>query len=77
MDVLASFLEERSVREEGARAAPTAIYKTFSAWCEANGERAFSQRELATRLDELGFRRGRSGGTRWWNGVRVLDGPKE
>jgi putative DNA primase/helicase len=77
MDVLASFLEERCVREEGGRAGPTAIYKAFSAWCEATGERAFSQRELATRLEELGFSRGRSGATRWWNGLRVVEGAKE
>ena len=48
--------------------------KAYITWCEENGERPLSQRELGTRLVERGFERYRGGknGRYTWRGIGLL-----
>ncbi|TDA70639.1 MAG: DNA primase [Clostridia bacterium] len=73
-DVLAAFLEDCCIINPLAKAAAKDIYQTYLAWCEENGERPMSQRDLGMQLTERGFDRfrgGKSGGI-VWRGIGLL-----
>lgn len=74
MDVLAQFLEECCIVNPLAKAKAGDLYRAYSDWCEANGERPLAQRNLGMRLAERGFERRKStGGTYWWYGIGLVD----
>ena len=74
MDVIAQFLDEACVINPMAKARASDLYKSYTAWCEENGERALSQRSFGMRLTERGFRREVSNSVRWWYGLGLLQG---
>lgn len=57
MDVLAAWIGERCTIGKRMDARATALYKDYSDWCEANGERPEPQRKFGMRLTERGFSR--------------------
>lgn len=75
-DVLGAFLEERCVLGAGHWTFTDALYQAYREWTEANGERAISQKALATRLAERGCSSDRKGhgGRRTWHGIGLLKG---
>jgi len=74
MDVLAQFLEECCIVNPLAKAKAGDLYRAYSEWCEANGERPLSQRNFGMRLTERGFERRRStGGPFWWYGIGLVN----
>jgi len=73
-DVVAAFLSDRCVVAPTAKAAIRDVYKAYLTWCEENGERPVSQRELGSRLVERGFERRRAHGGMWvWQGIGLVD----
>jgi putative DNA primase/helicase len=75
-DVLADFLASECVQAPGVAVLSRDLYQRYEAWCEANGERALTQRNLGRALEERGFLpQRRHGGTRWWAGVGLLTAP--
>jgi putative DNA primase/helicase len=70
-DVLAAFLDERCVKENGARVLGSALYSTFREWAEGNGERHMTARAFGDALEERGFERLRSNGQRWFVGLKL------
>ena len=73
-DVVAAFLSDRCVIMPTAKAAVKDVYKAYIRWCEENGERPVSQRELGSRLVERGFERRRAHGGTWvWQGIGLVD----
>jgi putative DNA primase/helicase len=75
MDVLGSYLEEQCVVFEEAYVPAAALYRSYVAWCDANGEHALSQRRLGPALVERGFERRKHGSERRWHwfGVGLLE----
>ena len=73
-DIIAAFLNDCCVIMPTAKAAIRDVYKAYITWCEENGERPLSQRELGTRLVERGFNRYRGGatGNYLWRGLGLL-----
>jgi putative DNA primase/helicase len=72
-DVLGQFLADKCIQAPTARVPAGALFKTYLAWCEANGERALSQRSLGLRLAERGFAPHKSVGERLWRGLGLLE----
>ena len=73
-DIIAAFLNDCCVIMPTAKAAIRDVYKAYITWCEENGERPLSQRELGTRLVERGFERGRAHGGTWvWQGIGLVN----
>jgi len=73
-DVVAAFLSDRCVVAPSAKAAVKDVYKAYLTWCEENGERPLTQREMGARLVERGFNRYRGGatGNYMWRGLGLL-----
>jgi len=73
-DVIAAFLNDCCVIMPTAKTSVKDVYKTYLNWCEENGERPVSQRELGARLGERGFERYRGGknGRYTWRGIGLL-----
>lgn len=63
MDTIGDFLRDRTKAEPSGVVTAKAIYAAYIEWCEGNGERPLSQKQLGSRLTERGFarRRGRQG----------------
>nr|WP_318716148.1 hypothetical protein [uncultured Treponema sp.] len=45
--------------------------ESYCYWCNKNNERVLSQKGLAMKLQEKGFKRMASNGTRYWLGMGV------
>jgi putative DNA primase/helicase len=72
MDAFAGFVEASCVAEVSATVPAADLYTAYAKWCEANGERARSQKSLAAGLRERGFEAAKGGkGVRVWRGIRV------
>ena len=72
MDVLAGFLDEHCVVQEGAFVATKELYAAYATWAEGAGEKKLSKKWLAMRLAERGFTSGRGlRGVRGWRGLRL------
>ena len=72
MDLFSGFLDEGCVAEAGAVVTAKNLYAAYQGWCEANGEKARSQKALSMGLRERGFEAGRlSKGVRCWRGLRL------
>jgi putative DNA primase/helicase len=73
MDVLSAFIEECCELGPSHRTSASLIYGAYLKWCENNGEHPMTQRALGMRLAEKGFKSSRTGSTRYWEGIRVID----
>lgn len=47
------------------------LYDAYIKWFQRNNERQMSQKGLSIRLQEKGFKRGVTSGTRFWYGLAV------
>ena len=71
-DALAPFIEEYCIVDPQSESTAGALYKGYSAWCGANGERPMGKRGLGLRLEEKGFDSYRgTRGVRAWMGIRL------
>lgn len=71
-DPLTPFLAECVRAEEGARTSSRQLYACYLAWCEANGEKPWSQKRLGQRLMALGYTVTRThGGVRCWQSITL------
>lgn len=74
MDVLAAWISECCVIHKLADAKAADLYRSYSEWCETQGERPESQRGFGLRLVERGFnQKKRHNGARYWLGIGLLD----
>lgn len=74
MDRLAAFLYERCLIALEAQAGSTDLYSAYSAWCQARGEPADSQRVFSERLaahDPGRIRKLKSNGLMVWRGIEL------
>ena len=73
MDTVGTFLKECfDVDATGKmRVSNSELYKCYQQWCQENSERLGSQRYLALRLGEKGFRKMCGNGMRFWCGLSI------
>lgn len=70
MDVLGTFIDEKCEAAEGSRILGDELYKLYSAWSERAGEKTVARKELYKALEERGFQKQLSNGTRF-KGLRI------
>ena len=71
-DILAAWLKDCCIVNKLADAKAADLYASYSAWCEANGERPEPQRRFGMRLTERGFQRQKRMVGHFWLGVGLL-----
>lgn len=72
MDIMAQFIEDCCVVRPEITAQTTPIYGRYSKWCEANNEKAMTQREFSLRLAEKGFEKKHSRNGNYFDGIGLL-----
>jgi P4 family phage/plasmid primase-like protien len=74
MDVIGDFLADRCMITPVARVENKDLRMAYERWCDANGERAISQKAFSSRLVDRGFVSSRSGanGRRAWPGIGLV-----
>ena len=73
MDVLGDFIDERCVVEDYASIRSSALYTNYEDWCQSNGERPLSQKDLTLRLVERRFRKEHTRSGNLWRGIGLND----
>jgi putative DNA primase/helicase len=68
MDVLAGWIADCCVIHRNAKARASALYRSYSDWCDASGETPEPQRRWGMRLHERGFQRYSNDGV-WYRGI--------
>ena len=76
MDTIGTFLRDccRVDATGYTKVANSVLYEAYTAWCSRNNERIGSQKYLALRLQEKGFRRINTNGERGWAGLGIREG---
>jgi putative DNA primase/helicase len=79
MDTLGNFIKERCVKGPTAVVGSKEFNESYCKWCEENGERALSQRQVGTQLGKRGFTKDRNSktGRIEWYGLGLLSEPSE
>lgn len=75
MDTIGDFLRDCTRPDAAGIVTAKAIYAAYLRWCEQNGERALSQKQLGGRLTERGFNRRRGGQGHLWVGLALEHDP--
>ena len=68
MDVLAGWIADCCAIHRNAKARASALYRSYSDWCEQSGENPEPQRRWGMRLTERGFHRYSNDGA-WYRGI--------
>jgi putative DNA primase/helicase len=74
MDILADFIAERCVEDEGAESTAGKLYDAYAVWAKLNGDKfPLSKRAFGLRLGERGFESVKQGKSRVrsWRGIRL------
>lgn len=71
MDTIGDFLRDYTRPDAAGIVTAKAIYAAYLRWCEENGERPLSQKQLGGRLTERGFNRRRGGQGHLWVGLAL------
>jgi P4 family phage/plasmid primase-like protien len=72
-DVLGEFLEDKTQRTALSKVEQKSLYFVYKHWCENNGIRAQSKKSFSQRLKERGFPDSKSGSTRYYLGLELID----
>ena len=72
-DVLETFLSECCVRDNNATASKQNLYEAYREWAEKSGERAETKRAFGDKLATRGFDEYRTGNSRSWLGLWLMD----
>lgn len=73
-DQIGRWLEDQLQVGEHLSIAATALRKNYESWCEANGEYAQRQRDVAAELQRRGFDTERTNAERRWKGIGLPAG---
>jgi putative DNA primase/helicase len=70
-DVVKNWLEECTEKNPQAETASSALYRSWKAWCEANGEQAGSNKALSQRITDQGYASRHSRAGSFFRGIRL------
>ena len=70
-DLLGEFLKENTILDPLDRVIQRWLYRCYSSWCDINGLRRLSKKSFTQRLAERGYPEGKSGGERFYAGLRL------
>jgi P4 family phage/plasmid primase-like protien len=69
MDVLARFIDEECETGEGLKVKTSLLYGRYKLWCEESGEPVMRSQDFSGSLQDRGFSRGKSDGTRVYKSI--------
>jgi hypothetical protein len=69
MDVLARFIDEECDTGAGLRVKTSRLYGRYKVWCEESGEQVMRSQDFSQSLQDRGYSRGKSDGTRVYRGI--------
>ena len=73
MDIVAHFLKDECILEDGKRVGVSQLNDRYEAWCKRNGEK-FEAKDLKNSLKERGFQSKRGTGGVWvWPNIGLID----
>ncbi len=67
MDHLGTYMLESVKEVAGGVCLVGDMYLDYEQWCEVNGERAMSKRQLTRKMEERGFKKAKRKGWEWLN----------
>jgi putative DNA primase/helicase len=70
-DVLARFLEERTIASPQARIKARELYNEWQSWCHANGEAGCSENEFSELMKKRGYAKKRGGSGNVYQGLMI------
>ncbi len=68
-DRIAQWIEEQCNVGRSYSATAGELYRSWKAWCESTGEKPTSQKRFSQNLEDRGFERARTSGSRTFNGI--------
>jgi putative DNA primase/helicase len=71
MDSLQNFINEKIVKSENDRIKSSELYKAYTDWCAANGERPLAITKFVMRLKERSFEKKPRSDAEYWIGITV------
>ena len=77
MDVLGEWIDEECTSDTEAETPIGELYAAYCAWCRAGNYRAITKRALGSQLEVRGYRRDRTGDTRFYRGIALQNTLKE
>ena len=72
-DILGDFIEDRCPLKTTGVVPKPEMKKAYEAWCNDTGTQPVPQKVFKARLIERGITEGKSGGTRYWRGIALLN----
>lgn len=72
-DIIGRFLSDRCKETNDGRVGKGTLYKEYDKWVKENGEYKETQKMLGRMLNKRGFTEQKSGGTRYWKGLEILE----
>lgn len=73
-DIVGNWLAEYTVRDQNAKTSPTDLFNHFRRWAEGKGARHCSMAEFSQNLAGKEFQRIKTGGSRFFRGLRFRTG---
>lgn len=70
-DLLGEFLSDTLEADPTGKINQQTAYQEWSEWCKSNGLRISSKKSFTQRLAERGYKEGRSGGNRFYMGIKM------
>lgn len=71
-DILGDFIDDCCLLKPTAAVSKHELKTAYEEWCNHNGSQPISQKTIKARLIERGITEGKSGGTRYWKGITLL-----
>ncbi len=72
-DILGDFIDDFCLLKPTATASKHELKEAYETWCNNAGSQPASQKIFKSRLIERGITEGKSGATRYWRGIALLD----
>lgn len=77
MDTISAFIAECCIEGDHYKAKASELYQCYREWCDKNGERYVSQRDMAAYLTDKGYFRKRLMNGYHWFGLGILERPSD
>lgn len=77
MDTISAFIAECCIEGDGYKAKASELYQCYREWCDKNGERYVSQRDMAAYLTDKGYFRKRLMNGYHWFELGILERPSD
>ncbi len=70
-DILGEFLADKTIANPQGRVIDSTLYHAYKMWCTDNGQPPFTSKSFTQRLAERGYRKAKSGATRYYIGLEM------